>query len=222
MSDILPCPNCGAEFSGEEGRKHGKGVLVYNDAPCEIVTPWPHVVCLDCGASANGIDAWNRRSEEKPTPTDESWQPIERWWPMDTAPKDGTPIVVYCPPAQGLPPMVSFCAWHEDAGFCVDELRTPALWTSDPGLVKRAKEAKETEQKPAPAYPRPPAYSVTFAGRKLDPYRIADLYSLPAPLAAALKKILRRGRSSKTEAQDLREAIASIERQLEMMEEDKQ
>ena len=71
-------------------------------------------------------------------------------------------------------------------------------------------------------HPRPSAYSVTFAGRKLDPYRIADLYSLPAPLAAALKKILRRGRSNKSEAQDLREAIASIERQLEMMEEDKQ
>lgn len=77
-------------------------------------------------------------------------------------------------------------------------------------------------EKPLMGFPVPSAYSVTFAGRKLDPYRIADLYSLPAPLAAALKKILRRGRSNKTEAQDLREAIASIERQLEMMEEDKQ
>jgi hypothetical protein len=96
------------------------------------------------------------------------------------------------------------------------------LWVKRNHKAEVEEPAEKTEEKPAPAYPRPSAYSVTFAGKKLDPYRIADLYSLPAPLAAALKKILRRGRSSKTEAQDLREAIASIERQLEMMEEDKQ
>ena len=54
------------------------------------------------------------------------------WMPMETAPKDGTEIIVYCPPAHGLPHMVSFCAWHEDAGFCVDELREPSLWIPAP------------------------------------------------------------------------------------------
>jgi hypothetical protein len=49
--------------------------------------------------------------------------------PIATAPKDGTEIIVYCPPAHGLPHMASICAWHEDAGFCVDELREPTMWT---------------------------------------------------------------------------------------------
>ena len=50
------------------------------------------------------------------------------WLPIESAPKDGTEIIVYCPPAHGLPHMASVCAWHEDAGFCVDELREPTLW----------------------------------------------------------------------------------------------
>jgi hypothetical protein len=50
------------------------------------------------------------------------------WLPIDSAPKDGTEIIVYCPPAHGLNHMASVCAWHEDAGFCVDELREPSLW----------------------------------------------------------------------------------------------
>ena len=50
------------------------------------------------------------------------------WLPIDAAPKDGTEIIVYCPPAHGLNHMASVCAYHEDAGFCVDELREPTLW----------------------------------------------------------------------------------------------
>ena len=50
------------------------------------------------------------------------------WRPISTAPKDGTEIIVYCPPAHGLNHMASVCAWHEDAGFCVCELREPSLW----------------------------------------------------------------------------------------------
>lgn len=53
------------------------------------------------------------------------------WRPIDTAPQTRE-IVVYAPAAHGLPEMVSFCRWHEDAGFCIDELRTPTLWTERP------------------------------------------------------------------------------------------
>jgi len=62
------------------------------------------------------------------------------WLPIDSAPKDGTEIIVYCPPAHGLRHMASVCAWHEDAGFCVDELREPALWIplpNDPAETRR-------------------------------------------------------------------------------------
>jgi hypothetical protein len=50
------------------------------------------------------------------------------WLPIAAAPKDGTEIIVYCPSAHGLNHMVSVCAYHEDAGFCVCELREPILW----------------------------------------------------------------------------------------------
>jgi hypothetical protein len=50
------------------------------------------------------------------------------WQPIDTAPKNGTEFIVYCPPAHGLRDMASICSWHEDAGFCVDELREPTHW----------------------------------------------------------------------------------------------
>lgn len=46
------------------------------------------------------------------------------WREIAEAPKDKL-ILVYCPARQGLSPLFSLCQWHEDAGFCVDELREP-------------------------------------------------------------------------------------------------
>ena len=54
------------------------------------------------------------------------------WRGMESAPKD-KPIVVFCPGRDGLNDMASLCEWHEDAGFCVDELRWPTLWIAPPG-----------------------------------------------------------------------------------------
>jgi hypothetical protein len=51
--------------------------------------------------------------------------PTLPWMPISDAPKDGTLFLVWCPEAHGLPSMYSLCAWHTDAGFCVDELREP-------------------------------------------------------------------------------------------------
>lgn len=50
------------------------------------------------------------------------------WHPLDTAPTDGTLILVWAPGYSGLPPMYSLCAYHPDAGFCIDELRYPSHW----------------------------------------------------------------------------------------------
>lgn len=49
------------------------------------------------------------------------------WREMESAPKDDF-IWVWCPPVHGLTEIVSLCRWHDDAGFCVDELRHPELW----------------------------------------------------------------------------------------------
>jgi hypothetical protein len=57
------------------------------------------------------------------------WHPIET--ALEKAPKD-TDILVYCPEYSGLSEMVSVCRYHEDAGFCVDELRMPTHWMPVP------------------------------------------------------------------------------------------
>jgi hypothetical protein len=59
------------------------------------------------------------------------------WQPISTAPKDGTQFVALSQDMGGndLPPFVSLCAWHPDAGFCTDELREPTHWMSIPNLT---------------------------------------------------------------------------------------
>lgn len=52
---------------------------------------------------------------------------VPGWQPIKSAPTDRL-ILVYCPSYQGLNAIVCCCQWHEDAGFCVDELRSPSHW----------------------------------------------------------------------------------------------
>jgi hypothetical protein len=47
---------------------------------------------------------------------------------MTSAPRDGSLFLAWAPADHGLPAMHSLCAWHPDAGFCVDELREPTHW----------------------------------------------------------------------------------------------
>ncbi len=67
---------------------------------------------------------------------------------IETAPKDGTEIVVYCPSAHGIRHMASICAWHADAGFCVDELREPTHWMPLPILGQNAKGQQSQDSLP--------------------------------------------------------------------------
>lgn len=56
---------------------------------------------------------------------------------------------------------------------------------------------------------------------KIDIYRVCQLFNVTGPLEHALKKIACAGeRGSKDYEKDLREAIVSIQRALEMREED--
>jgi hypothetical protein len=58
------------------------------------------------------------------------------WRPIATAPTGGTPVLVYAqdlqeppPGVEGkLPPFMAVAAYHEDAGWCVCELRVATHW----------------------------------------------------------------------------------------------
>lgn len=55
----------------------------------------------------------------------------------------------------------------------------------------------------------------------IDTYRVCELYGVSGPIENAVKKLLCSGaRGAKDQKQDLREAITSIYRKLEMLEED--
>lgn len=56
-------------------------------------------------------------------PVDTSWMPIE------TAPTDGTVVECYAPGAiHALHDLIGPCAYHPDAGWCMDEIREITLW----------------------------------------------------------------------------------------------
>ena len=50
------------------------------------------------------------------------------WRPIETAPKDGTVVLVFAEERQGLPAFQCTAAHHKDAGWCVDELREVTHW----------------------------------------------------------------------------------------------
>jgi hypothetical protein len=63
-------------------------------------------------------------------------------------------------------------------------------------------------------------YHIRIGGVIVDPYRIAREYELDPIIAQAVKKLLRCGRKHKTPAQDVREAITTLERWEAMNDED--
>lgn len=68
-------------------------------------------------------------------------------------------------------------------------------------------------------------HNAQFKGAKIDPYRIFRIYGVTDPaIQHAVKKLLRfgRGNGGKGGRQDVEEAIASLNRWIEMEEEDLQ
>jgi hypothetical protein len=55
-------------------------------------------------------------------------------------------------------------------------------------------------------------YQIRIGGVIVDPYRIAREYDLDSAIAQAVKKLLRCGRKHKSIAEDVREAITTLER----------
>jgi hypothetical protein len=65
-------------------------------------------------------------------------------------------------------------------------------------------------------------YRYEYKGVKIDPYRILNEYAITNHAQAhAIKKLLRAGRSVKDLVQDINEVKDTLDRWLEMIEEDK-
>lgn len=61
-------------------------------------------------------------------------------------------------------------------------------------------------------------YNYSYAGIKLDPYRILDVYQITHPAQQhAIKKLLRAGKSIKNLEQDIDEVIMTLQRWKEML-----
>lgn len=56
------------------------------------------------------------------------------WRDIETAPRDGTVFLAFSQDltGSGLPSFISTCGWHDEAGFCTDELREPTHWMPPP------------------------------------------------------------------------------------------
>lgn len=50
------------------------------------------------------------------------------WQPIETAPRDGGVVIVRTNSVEGLPAFATCCAYHPDAGWCVDDLRECTHW----------------------------------------------------------------------------------------------
>lgn len=63
--------------------------------------------------------------------------------PIETAPTDGTTVLVWADPLEGLDGFFTLAAYHPDAGWCVDELREAVWWwpirAPDPHLAAYTK-----------------------------------------------------------------------------------
>ena len=74
----------------------------------------------------------------------------------------------------------------------------------------------ETDDDPTPDY-----YNYRYKGMKIDPYRGGDIFGITCPaLFHAWKKIIRAGKDAKSYKEDIKEARNSLNRKLEMLEED--
>lgn len=84
----------------------------------------------------------------------------------------------------------------------------------------------DTEPEPEPEPEEKTAfdpYNVQWRGGKLDPMRVVDLFQVTEMgVSQAIKKLLRLGGKHKTKRKDLEEAITSLQRTIEMMDEDEQ
>lgn len=112
LSGLKSCPFCGGDAEYD-----------MTLARCDYAVQCKKCRCGTSLLNSNMAAAriWNERALLARRETAPEWRD------MREAPKDRL-IRVYAPGRQGLRPIDCQCQWHDDAGFCVDDLREPAMW----------------------------------------------------------------------------------------------
>ncbi len=123
------------EGSGDRGYEALREIRarVEQPAPPSSLPEEPSEAMLERGvrvAAASGADLTG-------TQLHDGWRDIE------SAPKDGTFVWVWAAPYDTLPGFVEYARYHEDAGWCVDELREVRLW--QPAQLPPAPPAKSSD-----------------------------------------------------------------------------
>lgn len=63
-------------------------------------------------------------------------QLLNPWRGIESAPKDGTEIIVYVPATGKFKAFAVSASYHPDAGFCVDPLRETTHWMPFPEFLE--------------------------------------------------------------------------------------
>lgn len=126
------------------------------------------MICADREARA-------KAAEPAPQPNAADWLPIF------TAPRDEWEVEVLAPGYHDLPPIQCFCAWHPDAGFCIDELRSPLWWRRGSARPAQPAEPSAPVAEDWPTRCAALEAEVARLRRELEPLaREADRYDPPS------------------------------------------
>lgn len=101
-------------------------------------------------------------------------KPGDGWQPIKTAPRDGTFVWVWAAPRDTLPGFVELARYHEDAGWCVDELRVVTLWQPceipPPPRNKRDEPHAPQVKQTCPKCGNPDGNRITVWIKEIEPY----------------------------------------------------